>query len=108
MYLPGPWTQSGNSLPLDGFDQAREEMRDEAMERKLAWLVEQGRLTEEQADKYREWYQSRPEGIAPGMKFKRHGGHRFFGRGMRGGRGLFGSATWGPPVAPQAQDLLTS
>ena len=81
------------------FDQAQEEMRDEALERKLAALVEQGRLTEEQADEYREWYQSRPEGIAPGMSFGKRGGHGFFGRGMRLGRRGHGIGS-GAPVAP--------
>lgn len=85
----------------EAFDQAATELRDEAMQRKLAALVESGRLTQEQADEYLEWYQSRPadtfqRGI-PGPKFG--GGHRGFGR--RGwGHGRFGKLQ--PPAsAPQ-------
>jgi hypothetical protein len=89
-------------------DQAREEIRDEAMERKLARLVEQDRLTKEQADEYREWYQSRPTGFGPRMMFGKRGGHGFFGRGMRGGRRQFGTGKWAPPVVPQVPDLSRS
>jgi hypothetical protein len=62
----------------DAMDQARREMQDEALKSKLDSLVEQGRLTQEQADEYWQWYQSRPEGIrgfggpGPGFGF---GGH---------------------------------
>lgn len=73
----------------DAMDQARREMQDEVLKSKLDSLVEQGRLTQEQADAYLEWYQSRPEGIwgfegpGPGFGF---GGH---GHGMRPPEGRF-------------------
>ena len=43
--------------------QAREELRDEAIQNKVNALVENGKLTQEQADEYLNWIQSKPEGI---------------------------------------------
>lgn len=49
----------------DAFDQARQEMRDEASDRRIGQqldaLVENGRITQEQSDELREWYASRPD-----------------------------------------------
>ena len=45
--------------------QAREELRDEAVKKKLDSLVEKGNLTQEQADERLDWIQSKPEGIPP-------------------------------------------
>ena len=68
--------------------QAREELRDEAVQNKLNALVENGKLTQEQADEYLNWIQSKPEGIpAIGKQsFGKKGHHkgwkghgRFFG-----------------------------
>ncbi len=72
----------------DAIKQARRELRDEAGQKKLNALVEKGRLTQEQADEYLNWIQSKPEGIPAigkqsfGKKghhkgWKSHG--RFFG-----------------------------
>ena len=47
----------------DAIKQAREELRDETIQKKLNALVEKGRLTQEQADEYLNWIQSKPEGI---------------------------------------------
>jgi len=62
----------------NAFDQAQSEMRDEALDSYLQNLVEQGKITQEQADQYKAWWQSRPDvTIAPGL-----GGcdmHRGFG-----------------------------
>ena len=69
----------------DAFDQARMEMRDEAIRTKLDRLVEAGRLTQEQADEYYDWYQDMPEGIDGlfgGRGFAKSGfGKAGFGRG---------------------------
>ena len=65
----------------DAFDQARMEMRDEAVRTKLDGLVEAGRLTQEQADEYYDWYQDMPSGLD--RLFRRSGfggGHQFHGR----------------------------
>ena len=71
----------------DAMDEAREEMREEALQAKLDWLVENGHMTQEQADEYKTWIESKPEGLSPkmfgGFGKKRH---RFGGRGW-GGRG---------------------
>jgi len=45
----------------DAFDQAQKEMQAEALDNYLEWAVEQGKMTQEEADKYKEWWQSRPE-----------------------------------------------
>ena len=73
----------------DAIEQAREELRDEAIQKKLNALVENGRLTQEQADEYLNWIQSKPEGI-PAI------GKQFFGKmrhhkGWKGHGRFFGS-----------------
>ena len=45
----------------DALDQAQGELRDEALESRLQNLVEDGKMTEEEADQYLEWWQSRPD-----------------------------------------------
>jgi hypothetical protein len=45
----------------DALDQARGEMRDEALESRLQDLVNDGQMTQEEADQYLEWWQSRPD-----------------------------------------------
>ena len=81
----------------DAMDQVRREMQDEAMRNKLDALVEQGRLTQEQADEYYQWYQDRPEGIqgfggrGPWFGFGWHGPGRGHGPAMRGPEGMLGA-----------------
>lgn len=70
------------------FDQATREIQDEALQRKLAYLVESGKITQEQADEYAEWYGSRPESLGP--RFGRRGFGAFGGFGGRHGRGWGG------------------
>jgi hypothetical protein len=58
------------------------EMADERIQAKLDAQVEAGRITQEQAYEYIEWYQSRPDngiGIDQG---NRAGGQGFFKRGF--------------------------
>ena len=64
----------------DAFDQAREEMLDERIQSKLDSLVESGDLTQEQADEYKEWFDSRPEGLSPRgfHSFGHKRGHHFY------------------------------
>ncbi len=78
--------------------QAREEMQEEALEEWLQRLVEAGKITQEEADQYLEWWQARPDiGVAlPGLGGPRGGmlwGRCFGGFGGRclGGNG-FGQA----------------
>jgi|SaaInl7_135m_RNA_FD_contig_31_2822505_length_524_multi_16_in_0_out_0_1 hypothetical protein len=83
----------------EAFKQAREEMADERLQAKLDAQVEAGRITQEQADEYIEWYQSRPDdGIGIGPMGRSGGiGHFKRGRGFRGGFGHHGSVR---PTAP--------
>ena len=76
----------------DAIDQARAEMQEEALQAKLDRLVENGHMTQEQADEYKTWIESKPEGLSPKMFGgfgKKH--HRFGGRGWGG---------WGKSKAP--------
>jgi hypothetical protein len=81
----------------DAMDQAHREMQDEALRNRLDALVEQGRLTQEQADEYHQWYQSRPEGIrgfggpGPGFRFGGLGHGHGHGHRMKGPEGMFGA-----------------
>jgi hypothetical protein len=45
----------------DALDQARSELREEALESRLQNLVDEGEITQEEADQYLEWWQSRPD-----------------------------------------------
>lgn len=68
-------------------EQARSERQDEALKSWLQNLVDKGKITQEEADQYLEWWQSRPdiELPLPGL-----GGH-----GPRGGM------LWGQGFGPQ-------
>ncbi len=71
----------------DAFTQAQKEMQNEALDSYLKKLVESGKLTQEQADQYKTWMQSRPD-VPLGPGFKMHG--RFPGMGG------FSGFRWGP------------
>ena len=73
----------------DAFSQAQSDMRTEALQNRLQNLVDQGKITQEEADQYQAWQQSKPD-VPAG--FGPHGFGRF--RGMGGPRG------WGGPCAP--------
>jgi len=62
----------------DAFAQAQSEMQDEAMQNRLQNLVEQGKITQAQADQYLEWWQARPD-VAAGFGCRVHGGFRGMG-----------------------------
>jgi hypothetical protein len=77
------------------FDQARSEMRDEALNSYLQGLVDKGKMTQEQADQYKAWLKSKPEvdiPLAPG--FPGLGMHRGFGGAGGGFQG------WSQPPQP--------
>jgi polyhydroxyalkanoate synthesis regulator phasin len=73
----------------DALDQAQGELRDEALETRLQNLVDEGKITQEEADQYLEWWQSRPdiEVPLPGLGGPGPGGGMMQGRGFgpRGG-----------------------
>ncbi len=70
------------------FAQAQKEMRTEALDSYLKDLVDEGKITQEEADQYREWWNARPEALdklGPGFGFGgrgggRHGGGNFMPR----------------------------
>jgi hypothetical protein len=45
----------------DAFAQAQEDMQNEALDNYLKNLVDQGKITQEQANQYKAWVQSRPD-----------------------------------------------
>ena len=77
----------------DAIRQASEELKGEAIQKKLNALVENGRLTQEQADEYPNWIQSRPEGI-PGI------GKHYWGHWTRGNWGWHSSEK-GDTIEPE-------
>jgi hypothetical protein len=86
----------------NAMDQAGREMRDEALQKKLDALVAQGRLTQQQADAYKQWYQAKPSDV-PGLRGHEFGsgfGGHGHGHGMRG-RGE-SHKSFAPPSQQQA------
>lgn len=84
------------------FAEIRSEMRDS----RLQELVEQGRLTQEEADQFREWWQARPEMELAGLcaRLGGPGGHlgSAFGPRGQGGPGSPGcpGGQWGANPIP--------
>ncbi len=76
----------------DAFTQAQSEMQTEALENYLQSLVEQDKITQEQADDYLGWWQARPD-VPARFGFGGRGGFR----GMGGPRGMH---SFGWPCAP--------
>lgn len=56
----------------DAFTQAKGELRDEALQNRLDNLVADGVITQEEADEYLEWWQSKPD-ISNGFGLRGHG-----------------------------------
>jgi hypothetical protein len=73
----------------DALEQAREEMRDEALENWLQNLVDNGKITQGEADQYLEWWHSRPdvELPLPGLGGCGRGGGMMWGSGVRAWNG---------------------
>ena len=64
----------------NAFAEAHKEMRTEALQNRLQNAVDEGRITQEEADQYLEWWQSRPDVPLQGPGVRAFGGH-----GPRGG-----------------------
>jgi uncharacterized membrane protein len=79
----------------EALTQARSEMQDEALQNRLQDLVDNGKITQEEAGQYLEWWQSRPDIKLPlsGLGGRGHGGGMMLGR-------LF--KAWGGPCALNA------
>ncbi len=61
----------------DAFAQAQKEMRDEASDSYLKDMVDQGTITQEQADQYKTWWDAKPDALdklGPGFGFGGRGG----------------------------------
>ena len=63
----------------DALQEATQEVRSERLQHRLDDLVEAGKLTQDQADAYMEWYEARPD--VPNLH---RNGHRLFGFGGGG------------------------
>lgn len=68
--------EENNGVAIDpdqlqsALDQAREEMREQAAENQLQAMVDDGTITQEEADAFLEWWQARPdvEGLMGGLR----------------------------------------
>jgi hypothetical protein len=80
----------------DALAQARSKIQDEALRSWFQKLVDEGKITQEEADQYLEWWQAKPDVTLPGP------GDFAFGGGMERGRG-FGHRG-GPCSVPDASD----
>jgi hypothetical protein len=59
----------------DAFAQAQSEKLQKALDSRLQYLVDQGKITQGEADQYKAWWQSRPD-VPLGLGFGGHGGLR--------------------------------
>ncbi len=89
------------SVVQDAFTQAKQEVAEDRqaaskarLQDKLDQMVENGSITQEQADDYMAWLQSKPEGIRPFRGLRGFGGHGFLGKGGLSGK-LFGDRSFG-------------
>jgi len=83
----------------DALDQAQSEMRNEALQNWVQKLVDEGKITQEEADQYLGWWQSRPdiELPLPGLGGRGSGGGMMWGGGFQ---------TWdGPRLADEKTHL---
>ncbi|MGB5924948.1 MAG: hypothetical protein WBH01_02515 [Dehalococcoidia bacterium] len=73
----------------DALDQARSKLQEEALESRLQNLVEDGKMTQEEANQYLEWWQSRPdiEVPLPGLGGPGPGDGMMWGNDFRSGMG---------------------
>jgi hypothetical protein len=70
----------------DAFAQAQNEIRDEALSDYLDQMVAEGKITQEEADQYKTWWDTRPDALdklGPGFGFGGRGGRLGPGCGMR-------------------------
>lgn len=84
----------GEAEVNDAFTQARTEARQDRLMSRLDRLEGEGTITQEQADEYLEWYQSRPSGFDLGHRPRGGGAHGFFGNRMSGDHGMRGMGSF--------------
>ena len=68
----------------NAFAEARGELAGEALQNRLQAMVDEGTITQEEADEYIDWLQAKPDTVMPGP------GGRGFGPGGFGGQMHFG------------------
>ncbi len=68
----------------DAFKQAQQEMKAEAFIRTLDRAVEKGRITQEEADEIKAWYEQKPESLDSGLFHRARNFKAMRGRHMRG------------------------
>lgn len=95
----------------DALQEAIQEVRSDRLQHRLDHMVEAGRLTQEQADAYLEWYEARPDG--PNQRFSGRGfggggegggpSQRFSGRGLGEGHRFGGQDFHGQGQLPSGQ-----
>ena len=68
----------------DAFTEANQEMMAEAMQSRLDKLVEEGVITQEEADQFQEWWQAKPDVSLPGHPMLGGGPGGRFGPGPGG------------------------
>jgi hypothetical protein len=85
--------ETGNTLDtqalLDSLNKAQQDIRSEALDNYLNKLVEQKKITSEQAQQYKDWLAKKPDVSIPGLNQPVGPGGRFFGRMGRGFGGMF-------------------
>ena len=81
----------------DAFAQAQSDMRNEALDNYLKNLVSQGKITQQQADQYKQWWQSRPDTTQLEQQLRQwqEGRPDVPVPGGFGGRGFRGGMKWG-------------
>jgi len=70
---------------VNAFNQARQEMRQEAFIRALDKAVEEGRITQEEASEIKEWWEQKPEVLDRGLLWRARIFQAIRGRHMWGG-----------------------
>jgi uncharacterized membrane protein len=94
----------------NAISQAKQEMREEAQDEYLQGLVDNGQLTQEEADQYKAWLEAKPDvNIHRDMSGLRGSGFPgTFQRGAIRGFGDFGSQSWCQPSQSQETANTTS
>ena len=75
------------STVQDAFTEAKRDQIDESYRGRLDKMVEQGRLTEDEADEQYSWFQARPDHVVERSKEHRRGRQGFQRRGFNKGEG---------------------
>ena len=82
----------------NAFTQAQREMQDDSLTNWLNNQVSQGKMTQQQADQYKTWWQSRPDMAQGAMPF----GTRFRGFGSMHKQGSSQGSTTTPSTTPNS------